>query len=49
MTSEIIPNHVAPFTGAWIEISMEDKYESGHEVAPFTGAWIEISKFKAIR
>ena len=34
--------NVAPFTGAWIEIS--DRLGSQFEqyVAPFTGAWIEI-------
>ena len=33
---------VAPFTGAWIEISPSTLSNSVHEVAPFTGAWIEI-------
>ena len=33
---------VAPFTGAWIEISMFSKSLSVMTVAPFTGAWIEI-------
>ena len=35
---------VAPFTGAWIEITQNPgprPFWSG--VAPFTGAWIEIS------
>ena len=40
---ECFPGHVAPFTGAWIEIirycELSDIVE---RVAPFTGAWIEI-------
>ena len=35
-------NHVAPFTGAWIEIHLEQRTRSNERVAPFTGAWIEI-------
>ena len=40
---ELVEQMVAPFTGAWIEISgkaytMDDL----KGVAPFTGAWIEI-------
>ena len=44
----LIPNddthlyHVAPFTGAWIEITLPDELAQDPEVAPFTGAWIEI-------
>ena len=39
-----IINSVAPFTGAWIEISWSlVTDESGIIVAPFTGAWIEIA------
>ena len=34
---------VAPFTGAWIEISTHAGDLSYRAVAPFTGAWIEIS------
>ena len=34
---------VAPFTGAWIEISRSLPTAQGIRVAPFTGAWIEIS------
>ena len=35
--------HVAPFTGAWIEISFVARHYPGWiRVAPFTGAWIEI-------
>ena len=34
---------VAPFTGAWIEITLVDVLKKlGEMVAPFTGAWIEI-------
>ena len=33
---------VAPFTGAWIEISSSNSYNKFLKVAPFTGAWIEI-------
>ena len=36
--------HVAPFTGAWIEIPMPERIRLiASNVAPFTGAWIEIS------
>ena len=35
---------VAPFTGAWIEISKEMSERTFFsDVAPFTGAWIEIT------
>ena len=33
---------VAPFTGAWIEISTCRTFPADCPVAPFTGAWIEI-------
>ena len=33
---------VAPFTGAWIEISNRSLASLRATVAPFTGAWIEI-------
>ena len=33
---------VAPFTGAWIEISKHFFILLNARVAPFTGAWIEI-------
>ena len=33
---------VAPFTGAWIEISGFIDRGRHHRVAPFTGAWIEM-------
>ena len=35
---------VAPFTGAWIEISSSISISPDSNVAPFTGAWIEIQK-----
>ena len=34
---------VAPFTGAWIEITAAGEKFRAAKVAPFTGAWIEIS------
>ena len=34
---------VAPFAGAWIEISDLDQRSTAACVAPFAGAWIEIS------
>ena len=43
-----IPPGVAPFTGAWIEISGQSAPHPVSEVAPFTGAWIEISRIIAI-
>jgi len=33
---------VAPFTGAWIEMSSGSPMPEGPTVAPFTGAWIEM-------
>ena len=33
---------VAPFAGAWIEISRDIVLDSYSDVAPFAGAWIEI-------
>ena len=35
---------VAPFTGAWIEISCNARERDMCPVAPFTGAWIEIER-----
>ena len=35
---------VAPYTGAWIEISWIVGSHLFALVAPYTGAWIEISK-----
>ncbi len=35
--------NVAPFTGAWIEISQGIATGASNAVAPFTGAWIEIT------
>ena len=34
---------VAPFTGAWIEITCSKSRWRTCGVAPFTGAWIEIT------
>ena len=33
---------VAPFVGAWIEISTKGNGTSTESVAPFVGAWIEM-------
>ncbi|WP_404351964.1 hypothetical protein [Caproicibacterium sp. XB2] len=33
---------VAPYTGAWIEITTGDATINTANVAPYTGAWIEI-------
>ena len=38
------PWPVAPFAGAWIEISMVKPCPGKAIVAPFAGAWIEIQK-----
>ena len=39
-----LPRKVAPFTGAWIEISAWPAAASVTAwVAPFTGAWIEMT------
>ena len=35
---------VAPFVGAWIEISLVWTAEVSKRVAPFVGAWIEITQ-----
>ena len=40
---------VAPFTGAWIEMSPTDLLEQASGVAPFTGAWIEIRMQRSAR
>ena len=37
------PVRVAPFTGAWIEITPPHGRPAPMRVAPFTGAWIEIA------
>ena len=42
--NQIIQHHVAPFTGAWIEIRKYEQENHLYQVAPFTGAWIEINK-----
>ena len=39
----LLPESVAPFTGAWIEIYLTREWPAIVEVAPFTGAWIEIA------
>jgi len=39
---------VAPFAGAWIEISWHVRVAAVKIVAPFAGAWIEIDKHKRI-
>ena len=36
---------VAPFAGAWIEITMIGGRKMENNVAPFAGAWIEIIDF----
>ena len=36
---------VAPFAGAWIEISSVTPLPARTIVAPFAGAWIEIALF----
>jgi len=33
---------VAPFTGAWIEMTCSAGVRASSVVAPFTGAWIEM-------
>ena len=35
-------NQVAPYTGAWIEIYLDEWGKNQTLVAPYTGAWIEI-------
>ena len=37
-----LQKQVAPFAGAWIEISQTFAYTMVVFVAPFAGAWIEI-------
>ena len=37
-----LEKNVAPFTGAWIEITIAKTIKAYWVVAPFTGAWIEI-------
>ena len=39
----VIVSNVAPFTGAWIEITFLLADIPDIAVAPFTGAWIEMS------
>ena len=42
VADKIIGKGVAPFTGAWIEMSGMRAVWMARMVAPFTGAWIEI-------
>ena len=42
-----IPGQVAPFAGAWIEISAVSYALEISLVAPFAGAWIEIELIKS--
>ena len=35
---------VAPYWGAWIEITIDDFVSDYVNVAPYWGAWIEITK-----
>ena len=39
---DYIRDPVAPFVGAWIEISSDGITSTRSPVAPFVGAWIEI-------
>ena len=39
---------VAPFVGAWIEITAKIKAYQNELVAPFVGAWIEIIRTEEI-
>ena len=43
-SSAPLPEMVAPFTGAWIEIIIGFHANRIVVVAPFTGAWIEIKR-----
>ena len=47
LTETRMVSDVAPFTGAWIEISSEGENPTSEDVAPFTGAWIEIDFYNA--
>ena len=38
---------VAPFTGAWIEMTLDADNSTTTLVAPFTGAWIEIRRSRS--
>ena len=46
---ETVNNDVAPFAGAWIEMSHHAFTMSYSVVAPFAGAWIEIYEYKALK
>ena len=39
---------VAPFAGAWIEMSVSMVGFPSASVAPFAGAWIEIARMKVL-
>ncbi len=39
----VIRFHVAPYEGAWIEISLAPTLCALIRVAPYEGAWIEIT------
>jgi len=41
----VLARLVAPFTGAWIEMSTPASCRAASTVAPFTGAWIEIRQY----
>ncbi len=45
-TYQLVPyGMVAPYTGAWIEITIIGTLSfMNSQVAPYTGAWIEIPK-----
>ena len=40
--------YVAPFAGAWIEISFFEAINVASPVAPFAGAWIEMQNCYAL-
>ena len=40
---------VAPFMGAWIEITVEVLLTDDVIVAPFMGAWIEMHRISPVR
>ena len=47
-TRVLLGAEVAPFAGAWIEMSMHSDMNGGlNRVAPFAGAWIEMSRCTA--
>ena len=40
----VVNSQVAPFAGAWIEITLTEFDDTDKIVAPFAGAWIEIQR-----